>query len=599
MAGAAFVTAGVALTVASPRIADGLARKAARDRGYVLETSGTDVSLEGTSVLIRIREPSLWLEDGTPVASLRQIDVRARAGWIESLEARDGVIHVKTGEGRAPGDGRKDEESVSISVKGVSVHVSKGGTEIALIEASGSVKPVLDIDVKRVHVESGRGDVTANEVRVGMEKGVWSVGADRASLVLRESKAGVGVRGGATRMPDVDLTVGRMGVEAYGVSAESEAVRVALREEGREASFQAGGTTMGPVSFGWVSASASREGDGGRAVVAYGTELTDAEVTVEAAGGSIWAEVWSGDRVVALMEASRVGPDWDVMVEGRSTCEDVMAVVPSGAIRGMGAVDVSGNVSGTARVRTGEAPEVELAANLGCRVHGVEGYDVRSLSRRFSRTVITAEGGERKEESGPGSGTWVPASAMSRFLIPSLIAMEDMNFPSHGGIDLSAVRNSARENLREGRFARGASTITMQLAKNVWLGREKSFQRKAKEAVLALLLEEKLTKGQIVELYANVVEFTPGEYGISNGARRMFGTSPDRLSLSQCLVLASSLPNPKSDPFTADGKLRPGRARVVEAAMRSMAARGMITEDDLQEGLEEVPRRGEVEAGVR
>jgi monofunctional biosynthetic peptidoglycan transglycosylase len=130
-------------------------------------------------------------------------------------------------------------------------------------------------------------------------------------------------------------------------------------------------------------------------------------------------------------------------------------------------------------------------------------------------------------------------------VVHALVLSEDANFFGHDGLDWDAIREAAEHDLKAGRFARGASTLTQQLAKNLWLGTEKSLWRKAKEAVLAAKMERALTKARILALYLNVVELDDGAFGIEAGARERFGTSAAALTPAQAVVLVSLLPAPR------------------------------------------------------
>lgn len=140
--------------------------------------------------------------------------------------------------------------------------------------------------------------------------------------------------------------------------------------------------------------------------------------------------------------------------------------------------------------------------------------------------------------------TWVALDRVSPALLDAILLSEDANFFGHQGIDWGAVRAAVEHDLEAGRFARGASTLTQQLAKNLWLGTEKSLWRKGKEAILAAKLERALSKRRIFVLYVNVVEWGPGVFGIEAGARHRFGTSAAALTPAQAAVMASMLPAP-------------------------------------------------------
>jgi monofunctional biosynthetic peptidoglycan transglycosylase len=140
---------------------------------------------------------------------------------------------------------------------------------------------------------------------------------------------------------------------------------------------------------------------------------------------------------------------------------------------------------------------------------------------------------------------WVPLSRVSRHLICAVIAAEDPNFFGHEGIDWGAVRESVETNVKKRRFARGASTITQQLAKNLFFTTRKSVTRKLREAIVARWLEEELSKRRILELYLNVIEWGEGLYGCEAAARRYYGKSAAQLSAAEAAGLAAMIPNPR------------------------------------------------------
>jgi membrane peptidoglycan carboxypeptidase len=127
----------------------------------------------------------------------------------------------------------------------------------------------------------------------------------------------------------------------------------------------------------------------------------------------------------------------------------------------------------------------------------------------------------------------------------------------------------------------------MQLAKNLYLKREKTLSRKLEEALLTTLLEQELSKSELMELYLNVIEFGPGIYGVGPAALYYFNTSPGDLSLGQALYLASVLPNPKQRHFTADGHVSEGWMGYLRKLMRIAWKIGRVTEEEYQQALEE------------
>ncbi|HYG69884.1 MAG TPA: biosynthetic peptidoglycan transglycosylase, partial [Anaeromyxobacteraceae bacterium] len=166
--------------------------------------------------------------------------------------------------------------------------------------------------------------------------------------------------------------------------------------------------------------------------------------------------------------------------------------------------------------------------------------DPAPLARTNPRTTALIE--QRRGEARARGRTlrvrqsWVGLDRISKRMLDAVILSEDANFFGHDGIDWDAVRLAAEHDLKKRRFARGASTITQQLAKNLWLGTEKSLARKAKEAVLAAKLERALSKRRILALYLNVAEFGDGVFGVEAGARARFGTSATSLTTAQAAV---------------------------------------------------------------
>jgi len=139
---------------------------------------------------------------------------------------------------------------------------------------------------------------------------------------------------------------------------------------------------------------------------------------------------------------------------------------------------------------------------------------------------------------------WTPLEEMQPSLPKLVIAAEDNTFCSHWGFDLEAYQAQLEKSLK-GRTSRGASTLSMQLAKNLFLWPGRSYVRKALEIPLTLYVELVLPKRRIMELYLNVVEFGPGIYGAEAAARAHFNTSAEKLSLQQAAQLAAVLPNPR------------------------------------------------------
>jgi monofunctional biosynthetic peptidoglycan transglycosylase len=169
--------------------------------------------------------------------------------------------------------------------------------------------------------------------------------------------------------------------------------------------------------------------------------------------------------------------------------------------------------------------------------------DVAALSSREPETTAFME--QARTDGIEVRWRFVPYGRISNNLKRAVVVAEDISFFSHNGFDTQELKVAAREAI-EGKRVRGASTITQQLAKNLWLSPSRSPVRKLDEAVLTWQLERRLDKRRILELYLNVVEFGPGVYGAEAAARHYFGTSAAELSEHQSAELAASLPRPSS-----------------------------------------------------
>jgi monofunctional glycosyltransferase len=144
-----------------------------------------------------------------------------------------------------------------------------------------------------------------------------------------------------------------------------------------------------------------------------------------------------------------------------------------------------------------------------------------------------------------GQPNYVSLSHISAHMRNAVVASEDTTFFSHKGIDFFEMQKSFEKNMKEGKFARGGSTITQQLAKNLYLSSEKSLLRKLREALITVQLEEILSKEEILEKYLNVVEFGENVYGVKQASQVYFGKSPAQLTAVDSAFLTFLLPNPK------------------------------------------------------
>lgn len=191
-----------------------------------------------------------------------------------------------------------------------------------------------------------------------------------------------------------------------------------------------------------------------------------------------------------------------------------------------------------------------LAVPLLFALHqGLTWPDVAALADESPSTTAFIE---RYRDSAPDSKKreprwrWVPYARISPALKHAVVVAEDIDFFSHDGFAWAEIEKAVKEARAEGKPVRGASTITQQLAKNLWLSPSRNPWRKVKEAMLTRSLEKHLEKRRILELYLNVVELGPGIYGAEAAARHYFGKSAAGLTSREAALLAASLPRPSS-----------------------------------------------------
>ena len=208
--------------------------------------------------------------------------------------------------------------------------------------------------------------------------------------------------------------------------------------------------------------------------------------------------------------------------------------------------------------------------------------DVRPLERENPRTTAFMQ--LRAREALAAGRTphwrqqWVAYNRISPELRRAVVIAEDDAFWQHDGIDLDQIRQSIEVNLARGEFARGASTITQQLAKNLYLSPSKNPIRKLRELFIARRLEAELGKRRILEIYLNVIEWGNGIFGIEAAARTYFGKPASALGPSESALLAGAIINPRAlDPADPPRRLRRRQEiilRRLEASPAADAARG-------------------------
>jgi penicillin-binding protein 1A len=203
------------------------------------------------------------------------------------------------------------------------------------------------------------------------------------------------------------------------------------------------------------------------------------------------------------------------------------------------------------------------------QIRSLESFTPTSVTRLYSvDKVLLAEVFIEKRDP-------VPLKTIPHYLKAALIATEDRKFYSHSGVDLKAILRAIVKDIWAGEFVEGASTITQQLAKTLFLTPRKTIVRKMKEALLAFQLERRYTKDEIIEFYLNQVYFGSGAYGVESAARIFFGKSVAELNLQECALVAGMPKSPSRFSPLVDQALAIKRRNSV---LKQMAETGIITQ---------------------
>ena len=179
---------------------------------------------------------------------------------------------------------------------------------------------------------------------------------------------------------------------------------------------------------------------------------------------------------------------------------------------------------------------------------------------------------------------WVALDQISRDLLYSIVLSEDGDFFAHQGIDYDALQAALAENIKRREWAFGASTISQQTAKNLFLDSNKSLTRKFQELIATRRLEQALNKNQILEIYLNIAEFGPDLYGVKAAAQYYFETTPDQLNAAQGAFLALLLPSPRRYHYSlvSNGNWSPALRKKMQRILRDMRFKEFISAEQYQ-----------------
>ena len=210
---------------------------------------------------------------------------------------------------------------------------------------------------------------------------------------------------------------------------------------------------------------------------------------------------------------------------------------------------------------------VSLLVAVGLAARSLPDFDQLKANQNEQMIVVRARDGTELVTIGPSYGKWLPAPEIPLVMKDAILSTEDKRYYSHVGIDPIGLMRSVYIRYKVGAWRQGGSTITQQLARTVFLNNTKTFGRKVREGVLALALEWKFSKAQILELYLNKVYFGGGAYGVDSAARKFFGHTAAQLSLPEAAIIAGLVKAPSHYAPTADVEAAVGRGQVVLGLM--------------------------------
>ena len=271
---------------------------------------------------------------------------------------------------------------------------------------------------------------------------------------------------------------------------------------------------------------------------------------------------------------------------------DVIAGIPVGLIPLLSGLQMGGRLAWRLSVDLDTTEPSAISVDSSPRPTGVrvlslgERLDLSALRTAHTYTIRLFDGTPGTRVVGPATASWVPLAQITPYLPLALTTTEDGTFYTNDGISTFAMKESIATNLERGSFVRGASTITQQLVKNLFLGGDKTVSRKLQEVFIAWQLAQILSKDEIMALYLNTIEFGPGIYGIGDASWHWFGKRPLDLSLPEAVFLASIVPGPRRYyTFYEQGGITPRWASYLESLMKVMVERKKVTAEELATNL--------------
>jgi hypothetical protein len=576
---------------------------AVRDRAFTAgarqltigELPGEVVEVHDTSLTGELlgRQPRLS-RAAVKHAALRWTTVPSAAGRGETLARLRRFRSALSGDAKAslPSGSPPPAAEPAVALWTEDARIELAAVEVLDVAPSGEATPIVEqlrIDARakgaRTLQLTGKGKVRGDSAHAGGSV-AWDFTVTPAELKLegRLKLDNVALSLLAPVLPPLpfyeldrtrvhcDVQITGVGLQAAAVKGDLQIVDLGFASEGL-AKYP-----VGPISFSasgeatWTPA--RRELSGVKATMRTGA------VGISISGSLAWPQGAYKVDVVADM--------------AKASCQNVLAAVPAGLLDELATLSLGGDIAGKLTVHVDaedlDATKVDFDVKDKCKfVELPELLDLKRFTRPFAHVAFEPDGSVFEMETGPGSSAWTPIEQISPFMTQAVIAHEDGRFMGHHGFAEPEIANALARNLKAHAFRFGASTITMQLVKNVFLHRDKLLSRKVQEALIVWWLEQSWDKKRILELYLNVIEYGPSIYGIRDAALHYFGTIPLNLTPAQAGFLATILPAPKSfHEYYEKKKLSDSMKSRIGKFLEHMRSRERIDEEALQFGLEEL-----------
>jgi Transglycosylase len=431
---------------------------------------------------------------------------------------------------------------------------------------------------------------SATELRFSTDPHVASTPLAVRVVLPRQGDAAISLEGGPVSLALLGVQEGAAGLLDVAHATTTGRAHVILADDGSAVTFDGEGGVRGlSLSNPRLATDVVQGLDlqiqaRGAATAEGDLRLDDLEATfgaVRVAAGGVLEQ--RPDHVAAALH-------FDVP---RATCQSLLDSLPAALLPALQGTRFAGDLAAHGRfgfdTRALDDLQLDYDVKDKCRVTQVPPELARErFVQPFTHRIYLPDGSMGEETTGPGSDDWTPLDEISPYMQVAVLTTEDGGFPKHHGFNRASIRSSIIANLKARRFARGASTITMQLAKNLFLSRDKTLSRKLEEVVLTDYLEQTFSKDELMELYLNVIEFGPAVYGITAAAEHYFGRTPGELNLGECLFLSSLLPAPlRYGAMRENGEVPEGWMRTLHSLMQIAHHYGRITDAELSEAEKE------------